>query len=183
MRIVDLVGRRFRYLVVIRKLESRRDGSVLWECLCDCGNTFQASTRHLNRKNNTVGSCGCMQHPSGISSKHFTGVGDISGHWFNSHVKHSANCKDRVNVELSIDIKYCWDLFIEQDKKCAFTKLPLVIHNSSHNNTASLDRIDNTKGYIAGNVRWVHKAVNMMKRVYSDEFFVEICGLVYQNRT
>jgi hypothetical protein len=35
--------------------------------------------------------------------------------------------------------------------------------------TASLDRIDNKKGYIKGNVRWVLLGINYMKNRHSDE--------------
>ena len=32
--------------------------------------------------------------------------------------------------------------------------------------TASLDRIDSTKGYVRGNIQWVHKDINWFKRDY-----------------
>lgn len=46
--------------------------------------------------------------------------------------------------------------------------------NMSHG-TASLDRIDSSKGYIEGNVQWVHKYVNVMKWDFSMEEFLDIC--------
>jgi len=42
-------------------------------------------------------------------------------------------------------------------------------------NTASLDRIDSSKGYIEGNVQWVHKMVNMSKQQYTQEEFINMC--------
>ena len=44
--------------------------------------------------------------------------------------------------------------------------------------TMSLDRIDNNKGYIEENVQWVHKDINMMKRIYSQDYFIYMCKLV-----
>lgn len=38
--------------------------------------------------------------------------------------------------------------------------------------TISLDRIDSSLGYIKGNVRWVHKDINIMKWNMSDEEFL-----------
>jgi hypothetical protein len=73
-----------------------------------------------------------------------------------------------------------WDMFIKQDKKCWFTGVELVIHNKYAVNTASLDRINNKKGYSKDNVRWVHKHINMMKRIMSDNDFIEMCNLVSQ---
>ena len=49
------------------------------------------------------------------------------------------------------------------------------------NITASLDRIDSSKGYIEGNVQWVHKRVNLMKGNMSTENFIEWCNLVVKN--
>lgn len=178
MRTPDLEGRRFGKLVVVRRLESSRGGSVLWECSCDCGNTYQASTRHLNRKGNNVRSCGCNQFKSGEDHAQWTGHGRISGHWWSSHVKHSANCKSRKKCVLTITLEYADNLLIEQGGKCYFTGETLVLNNDCRLNTASLDRIDNTKGYEEGNVRWVHKVVNMMKRTYSDDYFLEWCKKV-----
>jgi len=49
--------------------------------------------------------------------------------------------------------------------------------------TASLDRIDNNKGYIKGNVQWVLKDINKMKNIHTQDYFIELCKLVweYQN--
>jgi hypothetical protein len=43
---------------------------------------------------------------------------------------------------------------------------------------ASLDRIDSSKGYIDGNVQWVHKEVNEMKMQATQNEFIEYCNLV-----
>lgn len=177
-KVVDLTGLRFGKLLVLTKLSHSRGGSVLWHCHCDCGNEFQASTRHLNRLNHNVRSCGCDQHRSGVRHHQWKGFGEISGHWWNSHVKHSANCVDRVNVKLSITPEYAYNLFLDQGRRCALSGESLVISNRAAINTASLDRVDNTLGYEDGNVRWLHKTVNMMKRTYGDDYFVEWCNKI-----
>lgn len=53
----DLTGKRFGKLVVLRKTEKRRRGSVLWLCQCDCGNICEKPTGELNSGFAT--SCGC----------------------------------------------------------------------------------------------------------------------------
>jgi hypothetical protein len=57
---VDLTGRRFGRLVAVEPTE-RRDGkgSIVWKCLCDCGNTFE-TTEDALVSGNTV-SCGCRR--------------------------------------------------------------------------------------------------------------------------
>jgi len=47
--------------------------------------------------------------------------------------------------------------------------------------TASLDRIDSNyeKGYLRGNVQWVHKDINRLKMNRSDDSFIAICARVF----
>ncbi len=47
--------------------------------------------------------------------------------------------------------------------------------------SASLDRIDSSLGYIEENVQWVHKDVNMMKRIYDNNYFIKMCKLIAEN--
>lgn len=78
-------------------------------------------------------------------------------------------------------MEYAWKLFLGQGRRCALTGLVLELSPSKMNkgaSTASLDRIDSAKGYIAGNVQWVHIVINMMKQTLSDEEFVLWCHRV-----
>lgn len=57
---IDIVGKRYGKLTVLRKTEERdNQGRVLWECVCDCGNTKKVSTISLQSGNTK--SCGCMR--------------------------------------------------------------------------------------------------------------------------
>ena len=49
--------------------------------------------------------------------------------------------------------------------------------------TASLDRIDSTKGYIDGNIQWVHKRINTMKMDMSQKDFIDFCKQVAQTNS
>lgn len=58
----DLTGQRFGKLVVLSPTEKRMDnGSIVWRCQCDCGNTAEVSARRLTR--GKVRSCGCLSDP------------------------------------------------------------------------------------------------------------------------
>ena len=48
--------------------------------------------------------------------------------------------------------------------------------------TASFDRIDNSKGYEVGNIQWVHKEINMMRGTLSVDRFIELCEFVVSNK-
>ena len=58
---------------------------------------------------------------------------------------------------------------------CPLSGVPLVFQPASRSRergTISLDRIDSAKGYIEGNVRWVHKIVNRMRWDLTDKEFL-----------
>ena len=64
-----------------------------------------------------------------------------------------------------------------QEFKCALTGWDIDAKNVAKN-TASLDRIDSSIGYVEGNVQWVHKMVNMCKQQYTQEEFLSMCDAV-----
>lgn len=113
-------------------------------------------------------------------------VGDINGTYF-TYLR--AKAKER-NLEFSVSKEYLWNLFLKQNKKCALSGVDLVISNKligtntsgkridRTEHTASLDRIDNTKGYVENNLQWVHKILNGMRRQYSIEEYIKWCTLV-----
>lgn len=70
MKKLDLEGTRFGRLVVIDRCGSSKNGSVTWNCVCDCGNTTIASGPSM--KAGLVESCGCLYKESRktCNSKH-----------------------------------------------------------------------------------------------------------------
>lgn len=55
---VNLINRRFKKLLVIRPTKNRdSSGSIIWECVCDCGNKKLVSSKLLLSEATT--SCGC----------------------------------------------------------------------------------------------------------------------------
>lgn len=55
----DLTGQRFGKLVALKPTDLRKNGQVIWECRCDCGNTVFKTTLELTRR--SLPSCGCVQ--------------------------------------------------------------------------------------------------------------------------
>ena len=180
-KIYNLVGKRFGKLMVLKRTEERRDGSIVWLCKCDCGRETTANSKHLVRSKYNIRSCGCLKFLRGKDHRDWKGVGEISGHWWSAHIKTANYSPLRSRMPITITKKSMWKLFLKQGRKCALTGLPLVI-SEDRSNTASIDRIDSTKGYVPKNVQFVHKDINMMKRIYSQDYFIELCLLVTQKR-
>ena len=86
------------------------------------------------------------------------------------------NCLTR-NREIDIDTDYIKELWEKQDGKCALSGLPMSFPNSEHKDAfqASIDRIDNDKGYIKGNVRITCLIANLCRNGFSDEDVIKFC--------
>jgi hypothetical protein len=57
--VVEMTGRRFGRLVVVRLLERRGKSAYFWECRCDCGIVKGFDGHSLRRGH--VQSCGCLK--------------------------------------------------------------------------------------------------------------------------
>jgi hypothetical protein len=90
----------------------------------------------------------------------------------------------RRNVPFAITMEDMWAQYQKQTGKCVFTGLDLILTNSNHFNkqTASLDRIDSTKGYTADNIQWIHKDANKMKMDLQEKDFFRIIKQIYEHK-
>ena len=186
----DLTNKKFFRLTCIKPAGRTKNGLVVWECRCDCGNIKNICTVKLRTGTK---SCGCLKaenlnHRSGKGSINWGGFGDLSLSVY-SRLKTSAKLR---NYDFEVSMEYLWNLFLEQNKVCALSNRPiyLPLHSRPKDNRslnkniwmASLDRIDNDKGYIEGNLRWVCKELNYMKHVMSDEEFFSWINVLYKNK-
>lgn len=170
----DLTGQKLNKLTILKRAGSTRNGGKLWLCQCECGVEKSYSSDHLTRKIRPVQSCGCVK--KGSTNALWTGVGDMSGGWWADHVVRSANgSKGRKPLEFTLTKQEAWDLFLKQNRKCALSGVDLEINSQNKYNTASVDRINSSKGYVLSNIQWVHKHVNLMKNKFDQEYFIDFC--------
>ena len=175
---IDLTGKVFGFLTVLYKAGTNRAGNITWLCSCACGREKVFSSDHLTRKKFSVKSCGCNRIQRKSNHAQWNGCGDISGNWWYSHVLRERKQQDRTKVPVTVSIEYAWSLFLAQSKRCALSGTLLTISNDHKINNASIDRIDNSKGYEIGNIQWVTKEINFMKGKLSQEYFVQLCKQV-----
>lgn len=168
-------GQRFGRLVALKQIGRSRQGHHRWRCRCDCGRIHNVWATHLRQ--GSTKSCGCAMHPSGPAHVQFAGVGEIGGDFWNGLQRCADGRKGRRVLRFNLSKDFLWKLFLQQERRCAYTGQLLVLHPRV-TRTASLDRIDSAKGYVRGNVHWVHKDVNMMKRTLTHERFLELCCFV-----
>jgi hypothetical protein len=184
-RAKDISNKKFGKLKPIKVAYLDHKGAH-WECKCDCGNIKIASRFDLISGGSK--SCGCSRKESLIRanklrtqenySPPFKGKLFISGTQFGT-IKGNAL---RRNIEFSISIDDLIELAENQKFKCALSGIELIFSNKyTIKKTASLDRIDSGKGYINGNIQWVHKDLNFMKSDFNQDRFIELCKAVAFN--
>jgi len=160
-------GQKFNKLTAIKVVSKSKNGTFIWECLCDCGNISKVRTCQL--KNNTTKSCGCI---CGKSHANWSGYKDISGNFF-SGVKSSAKTR---NINFNITIEDIWNLYLNQNKKCYLSNIE--IHFNQYKETASVDRINSLLDYNINNIAICHKDINKIKASFLIEDFIKYCRLI-----
>lgn len=107
---------------------------------------------------------------------------------FRYHLNNAKRRAKKYNREFDLDLEYLKNIWEKQVGKCAVTKLQMVqkfIHTKKNRTEkspyqASLDRIDNNKGYIKGNIRYVCFMFNIARNNFSDEEVLEFCNKAQQ---
>jgi hypothetical protein len=156
-------------------LPRNQNCKTYWTCCC--GDQFYRTFEGVfRRKQNKCLKCSPRGGRKGINSGRFTGYGEITGAYI-AQIKEKAKSR---NLFYKVSLEYLWDLFLYQNKKCALTDLDITFafQSDGFKGTASLDRIDSLKGYIEGNVQWVHKDINIMKFDFTQEEYIKMCCLV-----
>ena len=178
MRAIDLKGNKFGKLLV-KEFAGHKNNLRQWLCICDCGNEKVVRGGHL--KKGYIRSCGCESHPSKSNHKSWRGYEEISLDFF-STIRRNAEIR---NIEFEITIEYLWEVFINQDRKCALSGRCLKFGRVSKDRkgkNASVDRIDSNKGYVVGNVQWIDKQINIMKNKIDEKEFLSICNEIVKHK-
>lgn len=180
----DATNKKFGKLTAIRSIRSDKNQHMIWLFRCDCGVEKEIPLAYVSTKKG-IRSCGCSKNKPSVR---WSGHGDISGTYW-SYIKRNSKkntSKRNRDIDFKISIEDVWNLFLQQKRKCALTGVDLkFVRQYAHKKdgeeqTASLDRIDSSKGYTLDNVQWVHKVVNKMKMNLDEKDFYTWCKLVYE---
>lgn len=102
--------------------------------------------------------------------------------WYMKIIRKNSKQK---KMTYDIDCEYLKQIWEQQNGLCPITnkKIELRTHDyesKSKPYSASLDRIDNSKGYIKGNVRFVSLIFNYARNIFSDDDVISFCRSVVE---
>ena len=145
---------------------------------CNVNSSAKVCLNELRRRGIQIRGCSDHKSQTGKNSVRFKGYEDMHS-WYLSNAQRRSK---KLGIEFNLNAKFLWELFIKQNKKCALSGDPIFFskkRSSRSEGTASLDRIDSTKGYTMDNVQWVHKNVNLMKMYLDETTFISFCEKIY----
>ena len=160
--------------------------------VCDnCGSTFEREARENNRSKKLGRRSFCSRECCGstnidnipLNKRHTC---DISAYASNRKDKFTGLrpfiSRARARGKLvNLTVEYLKDLWLKQEGKCIYTQILLQLPKDKDNDsiyTASIDRIDSTKGYEIGNVQFISTAINFMKGQMTHEQTTELIKLI-----
>lgn len=168
------IGKKINYYKILDVYLDEKYRKYIFKCLCTkCNETIVEKPLNLLRQ--SMFCIECFRKKNNESDI-------IIPYYYFVHIQRNAKTR---NLEFSVSREYCSNLLEKQKYKCALSGEPIFFTDNSILNrgkhTASLDRIDSTKGYIEGNLQWVHKKINIMKTNLTDEQFWLFSKKVYFN--
>jgi hypothetical protein len=155
--------------VLDKELNIYKNASGKWCSVCSGCNSEQAYARKDHAKQSALRDWQCKK--CAVFAKKFNGNQRV-GRMRSLYNKFQKGAADR---------QISWNLSVEEfsgcyNGYCAMTGWPISVDYGRV--TASLDRIDNSLGYYAANVQWVHVMVNMTKNKYDNKDFIEMCKAI-----
>ena len=161
---IPITGKKYGKWTVISNEIFRKEGvrATYWKVKCECGfEGFRSASHLVNNRVKSCKSCAALELP-----------------FEKSYLNKIKKRAEKMHFEFNLTLEYLMSIF---NGKCALSGLEIQFGKHwkmMSDQTASLDRIDNSKGYIVGNVQWVHKQVNFMKGTMEQKEFIKFCKLI-----
>lgn len=165
----NLIGKQFTKLSVLDLEGLDNSNHPMWKCKCECGNECVIRADLL--KSEKTKSCGCLaklaQGESSFNSLYSRYIKQANERGYEFNLS-----KDEFRL---LTKKNCYYCDIEPSQECG------SINNNGSYTYNGIDRLDNTQGYIIGNVVSCCKNCNRSKDVLDFDQFKKLIRRIYVN--
>ena len=183
---IDMTGKIFGQLTVIDiAYKSKNNGDYYWNCVCSCGVNKVIWGTAMRRSRRPTKSCGCLQKAfqksrTGVPNKKRLSFEEYAIRGIFSHAKKHARSRN-LTFELSkedvanLALKNCYYCDLEPSNRMKHPRPNLrddVLYSG-------IDRLNNSLGYVAGNVVSCCKRCNLAKHTMKQEDFFNWIKKVY----
>ncbi len=168
---IDLKGQTFGRLVVLQQFGRARNGSIMWECFCECGNVHWVNSGNL--RSGHTRSCGCLHLDTVRLSRGEAAFNGLFYHRKKDAKYRSIKWKLTKQEFRRITKQNCFYCGVKPYAEASGTR---INGNYRYN---GVDRIDSTKGYTKDNVVPCCKQCNHAKSDYSKQEFLDWIENVY----
>lgn len=151
-------------------LKYRNKNTVNTKCSC-CDKVLRRYRTNVGEGKNNFCNSSCM-------TKFYKKEENV----FKSYIRKSRRRASTIKKPFNLTEEFLRELLKKQNRKCALTGVSIELisrdRKGTLSNTASIDRIDSSKGYIKGNVRFVCLGINYMKNRRDDSEVLELLNLI-----
>jgi len=176
-KLIDLTGKKFGRLTVIRRSYPNKKGQPMWLCKCDCGTEKIISGNRL--KVGDAKSCGCLRKEAPNNKKRLNlGLANMRSIM--------RGCKRKAKKQ-GLDYK------LTEEQYRAITQKDCYYCGAKPNNISKnegrygvyiyngIDRVDNNKGYTMDNIVPCCKRCNYAKKNHTLQEFKDWIKRIYDN--
>ena len=183
-RFIDLTGKKFGRLMVIRRSLNNKWNKTAWLCKCECGTEKIILGKSLTSKIEPTKSCGCINAElcrSGIKSRKKFGFASMNYLFLKYRAfakKHKRKFKLTKEQFFKITQQDCYYCGAKPTNIMKSMKKKIFYGDYIYN---GLDRSNNEKGYTMNNVVPCCKHCNMAKNNRTVQKFKEWVKRIYDN--